>query len=166
MILTYPCTSPFFSQKKIEKALKWRHVCWWSMCTCRFERNRTRRRLDFHCTFRRLGERVLKYLRFHSLPHRSWCTMQEKIWRCFSNPMSRCKNATQSHAARGNWPRCELFATVHLLVVFNMPWWLKDAESPLPQIKTQHLLEWTEFNRPEYWGNPWSQIDIVLNLNF
>ena len=49
---------------------------------------------------------------------------------------------------------------------FNMPWWLKDAESPLPQIKTQHLLEWTEFNRPEHWSNPWSQIDIVLNLNF
>lgn len=33
---------------------------------------------------------------------------------------------------------------------FNMPWWLKDAESPLPQIKTQHLLERTEFNRPEH----------------
>ena len=30
---------------------------------------------------------------------------------------------------------------------FNMRLWLKDAESPLPQMKTQHVPERTEFNR-------------------
>ena len=30
---------------------------------------------------------------------------------------------------------------------FNMRLWLKDAESPLPQMKTQHVLERTELNR-------------------
>ena len=163
MILTYPCTTPFLSQKK-----HWSEdMCADARCAPVVLKGTGPEEGWISIALSGALEREYWciYLRFHSLPHRSWC-MQEKIWRCFSNPMSRCKNATQSHAARGNWPRRKLFATVHLLVGSTCLGWLKDAESPLPQIKTQHLLEWTEFNRPEYWGNPWSQIDIVLNLNF
>lgn len=107
-------------------------------------------------------------VRFRSL-HRSRCTMhwmQEKIWRCFSNPMSRCKNATQSHAARGNWPRCKLFATVHLLVAST---YLGGSKLLLwsftPNQNATFADERTELNR-QHWSNPWSQIGIVLNLYF